>query len=146
MRKVILRQKKITMPVRRVNAILKQRGEGYGAFKENVARINGLMFAAKSDLRPDIHSVTFVLVCLKMARLLNLIEQNPLAEFKDTDSFFFFCLYIKLICDNYEPRVAGFYISELDDQNTQRVKFIANTLFKNEIFARIDREEEEEEL
>ena len=87
MRKVILRQKKITMPVRRVNAILKQRGEGYGAFKENVARINGLMFAAKSDLRPDIHSVTFVLVCLKMARLLNLIEKNPLAEFKDTDYF-----------------------------------------------------------
>ena len=144
MRKVILRQKKITMPVRRVNAILKQRGEGYGAFKENVARINGLMFAAKSDLRPDIHSVTFVLVCLKMARLLNLLEQNPLAEFKNTDSFLDLCGYIKLICDNYEPRFAGFYISELDNPNIQKVKFIANELFKNEIFARIDREEEEE--
>lgn len=144
MRKVILRQKKITMPARKVNAILKQRGEEYGSFLQSITRLNGLMFASRSDLRPDIHSVTFVLVCLKMARLLKLLEQNPLAELKDTDSFLDLCGYIKLICDNYEPRVAGFYISELDDQNTQRVKFIANTLFKNEIFARIDREEEDE--
>lgn len=132
--------------MRKVTAILKQRGKEYGAFKDNVARINGLMFAAKSDLRPDIHSVTFVLVCLKMARLLNLIEQNPLAEFKDTDSFLDLCGYIKLICDNYEPRVAGFYISQLDSPNIQKLKFIVNELFKNEIFARIDREEAEEEL
>ena len=145
MRKVILREKK-PIKAKRVTEILKQRGKEYGDFTNNIACINGFMFASKSDLNPEIHHTTFMLVCLKMARLLYLLENNPTADFKDTDSYVDLCGYIKLICDNYEPRVAGFRLSEFDKPNVQKLKLIANELFQQEIFARIEREEAEDEL